>query len=163
MVSFSRYFTVCIAYQSLLELKGISPNVPAQDIREALAALDIQTVKIHQITKTDKFTREVLTRSLWSRLLQVLMCAKYFKSLSSATASSGGRNSKTRDQFDNAITAKLLVIPQICTVNHQNVLNVTSNTLQKTEQNPQDPHRNVPIAGALIRQIFQAAHSVSNR
>ena len=43
--------------QPRLVLKGIPPNVPAEDICEALAALDIQTVKIHQITKIDKSTR----------------------------------------------------------------------------------------------------------
>jgi hypothetical protein len=48
--------------QTRLVLKGIPPNVPEEDIREAPAALDKQTVKIHQITKTDKSTREVLTR-----------------------------------------------------------------------------------------------------
>ena len=48
--------------QTRLVLKGIPPNVPEDDIRETLAALDIQTVKLYQITKTDKSTREVLTR-----------------------------------------------------------------------------------------------------
>jgi hypothetical protein len=32
--------------QTQLVLKGIHPNVPEEDIREALTALDIQTVKI---------------------------------------------------------------------------------------------------------------------
>jgi hypothetical protein len=50
------------ALQTRLVLKGIPPNVPEEDIRDALAALDIQTVKIHQITETDKSTQEVLTR-----------------------------------------------------------------------------------------------------
>jgi hypothetical protein len=59
------------------------------------------------------------------------MCSKYSKSPSSATASSGGRNSKIRDQFDNAITAKLLDILQISAVSHPSVLNVTSNTQLK--------------------------------
>jgi hypothetical protein len=45
-----------------LVLKGIPPNVPEEDIRKVLAALGIKTVKICQITKTDKSTLEVLTR-----------------------------------------------------------------------------------------------------
>jgi len=91
------------------------------------------------------------------------MYAKYYKSLNFATALSGGRNLKTRDLFANVITAKLLVIPQISAVSHPHVLNVTSNMLQKTAQNPQDHHRHVLIVGALIQQIFLAAHSISNR
>jgi hypothetical protein len=49
-------------FQTRLVLKGIPPNAPEEEIREALAALDIQTVKILQITKTDTSTRKILTR-----------------------------------------------------------------------------------------------------
>jgi hypothetical protein len=49
-------------FQTRLVLKGIPPNVPEEEIREALAALDIQTVKILQITKADTSTRKILTR-----------------------------------------------------------------------------------------------------
>jgi hypothetical protein len=49
-------------FQTQLVLKGIPPNVSEEEIREAVAALDIQTVKILQITKTDTSTRKILTR-----------------------------------------------------------------------------------------------------
>ena len=49
------------ATQTRLVLKGIPPNVPEEDIREALMTNDKHTEKIYQITKTDKTTREVLS------------------------------------------------------------------------------------------------------
>ena len=49
------------AIQTRLVLKGIPPNVPEEDIREALMTNDKHTEKIYQITKTDKTTREVLS------------------------------------------------------------------------------------------------------
>ena len=48
--------------QSRLVLKGIPPNVPTQDIQEALANLHIFTSKIQQISKIDKITRETITK-----------------------------------------------------------------------------------------------------
>jgi len=50
------------ATQPRLVLKGIPPNVPEEDVREELAAHDIQTVRITQITKTDKSTQTVITK-----------------------------------------------------------------------------------------------------
>ena len=91
------------------------------------------------------------------------MCVKYSKSLSSATASSGGRNTNIRDQFNNAITAKLSVILQISAVSHPSVLNATSHKQLKTARKLQDPHRTAPTAEALIRQTSQAAHNIFNR
>jgi len=50
------------ATQPRLELKGIPPNVPEEDVREELATHDIQTVRITQITKMDKSTQTVITK-----------------------------------------------------------------------------------------------------
>jgi len=50
------------ATQPRLVLKGIPPNVPEEDVQEELAANDIQTVRITQITKMDKSTQTVITK-----------------------------------------------------------------------------------------------------
>jgi hypothetical protein len=50
------------ATQPRLVLKGISPNVPEEDVREEPAAHDIQTVRITQITKMDISTQTVITK-----------------------------------------------------------------------------------------------------
>ena len=50
------------AIQPRLVLKGIPPNIPEEDVREELAANDIQTVKIMQLTKMDKLTRSVINK-----------------------------------------------------------------------------------------------------
>jgi hypothetical protein len=50
------------AVQPRLVLKSIPPNVSEEDIREELAANDIQTVKIMQLTKMDKQTRSVINK-----------------------------------------------------------------------------------------------------
>ena len=50
------------AVQTRLVLKDIPPNVPQEDVREELAANDIQTVKIMQLTKMDKITRSVINK-----------------------------------------------------------------------------------------------------
>jgi hypothetical protein len=50
------------AIQPWLVLKGIPPNVPEEDVQEELAAHDIQTVQVTQITKKDKSTQTVITK-----------------------------------------------------------------------------------------------------
>jgi PAX-interacting protein 1 len=48
--------------QPRLVLKGIPPNVPEEDIRTDLIAQNIQVIRISQITKMDKVTREIITK-----------------------------------------------------------------------------------------------------
>ena len=50
------------AIQPQLVLKGVSPNVPEDDVRDELAAHDIQVVRVSQFTKMDKNTRAITTR-----------------------------------------------------------------------------------------------------
>jgi hypothetical protein len=50
------------AIQQRLVLTGIPPNVPEEDVREELAAHDIQTMRVTQITKKDKSTQTVITK-----------------------------------------------------------------------------------------------------
>jgi hypothetical protein len=50
------------AVQPRLVLKGIPPNVPEEDVCVELASNNIQTVKIMQLTKTDKTTRTVINK-----------------------------------------------------------------------------------------------------
>ena len=50
------------AIQPRLVLKGVPPNVPEEDVRDELAAHDIQVVRVSQITKMDKNTRAITTR-----------------------------------------------------------------------------------------------------
>jgi len=50
------------AIQPRLVLKGIPPNVPEEDVQGELAAHDIQTVKVTQLTKTDKLTRTIINK-----------------------------------------------------------------------------------------------------
>jgi hypothetical protein len=139
--------------------------VHEEDIHEALLASDIQTVKIYQITKTDKSTQEVLTRypvfvvtfTASTDVRKVLQISKLCHCI---IRWEKFKNSRPDRQYYNCQasghSSNFCGKPSKC-------LNVTSNTQLKTARNPQDPHRNVPIAGALTRQIFQAAHSISNR
>jgi hypothetical protein len=50
------------AIQPRLVLKGVPPNVPEEDVRDELAAHDIQVVRVSQFTKMDKNTRAITTR-----------------------------------------------------------------------------------------------------
>ena len=50
------------AIQPHLVLKGIQTNVPEEDVQGELAAHDIQTVKVTQLTKTDKLTRTIINK-----------------------------------------------------------------------------------------------------
>jgi hypothetical protein len=150
--------------QTPLVLKGIPPIVPEEDIHEALVALDIQTVKIYQITKTDKSTQEVLTRypvfvvtfSPGTDVRKVLQISKLCHCI---IRWEKYKNLRPVQQCYNC--QAFGHSSNFCSKSFKCV--VTSHTQLKTARNLQYPHRNVPIVEALIRQTFQAAHSICNR
>ena len=50
------------AIHTRLVLKGVSPNIPEEDVRDELVAQDIQVVRVSQLTKMDKNTPAITTR-----------------------------------------------------------------------------------------------------
>ena len=150
------------AIQTRLVLKGIPPNVPEEDIREALMTNDIHTEKIYQITKTDKTTREVLTKypvfvttfSPGTDTQKVLQITRLCHCIIQ------WENTKTQDPSNNATIVKPLDTLQLSVAKLLNVSNVNLLMQQGTARNPSGLHRNAPTAKAPTRPISPVAHGI---
>jgi hypothetical protein len=148
-----------------LVLKGIPPNVPEEDICEVLVALDIQRVKIYQITKTDKTTREVLTRypvfvvtfSPGTDVRKVLQISKLCHCI---IRWEKYKNSRPVQQCYNCQAFRHS--SNFCGKSSKCVRCDQPHQL-KTARKITDLHRNALTVEALIRLTSQAARSIFNR
>ena len=111
------------AIQPRLVLKGIPPNVPEEDVQGELAAYDIKTVKVTQLTKTDTLTGTiinnypifVITFQPGTEIRKVLQLRKLCLSLIR------WEKFHIHGPLDNVLTVRLLVTPQIFVVAPQSV------------------------------------------